>query len=114
MERTAQNRSKKCGVGYCMVVAEPKTYVWKVIALGSGALAGLVSQRVVGGAWKVVRSETPMPQPADRRASWFDALSWAIATGIGAGVARLVALRTAARVWEATIHETPPDPGLQA
>ena len=43
-----------------------------------------------------------------------DALGWAIAAGAGAGVARLVAIRTAARVWEATIHEQPPEPGLEA
>jgi hypothetical protein len=95
-------------------VALFKRYGWKVITLGSGALAGLVTQRFLETTWKAVHSETPPPVPADRRSSWADALSWAIATGVGAGVARLVAIRTAARVWEATIHEPPPDPGLEA
>jgi hypothetical protein len=91
-----------------------KKYGWKAITLGSGALAGLVTQRLLEVAWKAVRGATPPPMPADRRSSWADALSWAIATGVGAGVARLVAIRTAARMWEATIHETPPEPGLEA
>ena len=91
-----------------------KTYSWKVITLGSGALAGLVTQRALEKVWKGVRGSTPPPMPADRTATWTDALSWAIATGVGAGVARLVAIRTAARMWQATTHEVPPEPGLYA
>lgn len=91
-----------------------KRYGWRLITLGSGALAGLATQRFLETAWKAVHGEAPPPVPADRRSSWVDALSWAIATGVGAGVARLVAIRTAARVWEATIHEPPPDPGLES
>jgi hypothetical protein len=90
-----------------------KTYGWKVIALGSGALAGFVTQRLLGMVWKTARDVDP-PLPANRRSSWSDALAWATATGVGAAVARLVALRTAARVWEAATHELPPDPGLEA
>lgn len=91
-----------------------KTYGWKAIALGSGALAGLVTQRVLAMAWKAAHGAKPPPVSADRRSSWTDALSWAVATGVGAGVARLVAIRTAARVWEAAIHERPPESGLEA
>jgi hypothetical protein len=96
------------------MVAVLKRYGWKAITLGSGALAGLATQRLLEMVWKAVRGKTPPPMPADRRSSWTDALSWAIATGVGAGVARLVAIRSAAGVWEATIHELPPEPGLEA
>ena len=94
-------------------MAAVKNYSWKVITLGSGALAGLVTQRMLHAAWRRLRSEEP-PLQADRRAAWADALSWAIATGVGAGVARLMAIRAAARLWEATLHEAPPEPGLEA
>jgi hypothetical protein len=93
-------------------VATVKTYSWKMITLASGALAGLVAQRILETGWKTVRAQSPPPVPADRSATWADALSWAIATGVGAGVARLVTIRTAARMWEATTHEIPPEPGL--
>jgi hypothetical protein len=63
--------------------------------------------------WKGLRSETP-PTPADRRSSWADAVIWAVATGVGVGIARLLTIRTAAAVWEATIHEVPPEPALAA
>jgi hypothetical protein len=91
-----------------------KTYGWKAVALASGALAGVLTQRVLGTAWKATRGGDSPPLPADRRSSWTDALTWAVASGVGAGVARLVALRTAARVWEAAIHEPPPDAGLSS
>ena len=100
--------------GYVRIVATLKRYGWKLITLGSGALAGLVTQRVLETAWKALRDEMPPPVPADRRSTWTDALSWAVATGAGAAVARLVTIRTAARVWEATVNELPPDPGLEA
>ncbi len=83
-----------------------------MITLASGALAGLVTQRMLDTAWRGVRSQAP-PLQADRGATLTDALGWAIATGVGAGVARLMAIRTAARLWEATMHEAPPEPGLE-
>jgi hypothetical protein len=95
-------------------MAAVKTYSWKMITLGSGAVSGLITQRVLELLWKRVRGDGPPPMPADRSARWADALSWAIATGVGAGVARLVAIRTAARMWQATIHEAPPEPGLSS
>ena len=87
---------------------------WKAISYGAGALAGLVTQRVLESAWKGVRHASPPPVPADRRSSWTEALSWAVATGVGMGVARLLAIRTAAVVWEAATHERPPEAALGA
>jgi hypothetical protein len=107
-------RSVEDEPGYGVYMVALKSYSWKAITLGSGALSGLISQRVVERVWRSVRASTPPPAPADRTARWTDALSWAIATGVGAGVARLVAVRTAARMWQATTHEVPPDPALQS
>jgi hypothetical protein len=89
-----------------------KKYSWKAIAVGSGALAGLSTQRLLEVIWKRLRGSTPPKVPGDRSSSWVDALTWAVATGVGVGVARLLAVRTAAAVWEAAVHEPPPDPGL--
>jgi Protein of unknown function (DUF4235) len=89
-----------------------KKYAWKAITLGLGALTGLVTQRFLEVIWKALRGSTPPKVPADRRSSWADALSWAVATGVGVGVARLLAVRSAAALWEAAVHEPPPEPGL--
>jgi hypothetical protein len=85
---------------------------WKAISYGVGGLAGLVTQRLLDGAWKGLGHDSRPPVPADRRSSWAEALSWAVATGVGMGVSRLLAIRTAAVVWEAATHERPPDAAL--
>jgi hypothetical protein len=100
--------------GMALAMAAGKTYSWKLISLGAGAFSGLVTQRVLEKVWKGAHGSTPPPVAADRTATWTDALSWAIATGVGVGVARLLAIRTAARVWQATTHEKPPEPALSA
>jgi hypothetical protein len=87
-------------------------YGWKAIALGTGALTGLATQRVIEFVWTAVRGPTPPKQAADRSSPWPEAVSWAVATGIGVGVARMLAVRTAAVLWEAAVHEPPPEPGL--
>ena len=85
---------------------------WKAISYGAGALAGLVTQRLIDTAWKGLGHASRPPVPADRRSSWPEALSWAVATGVGMGVSRLLAIRTAAVVWEAATHELPPEAAL--
>ena len=94
-------------------MSERKKLGWKAISYGTGALAGLVTQRVLEAAWKGSRHASP-PVPADRGSSWMEALSWAVATGVGIGVSRLLAIRTAAVVWEAATHEPPPEAALDA
>jgi Protein of unknown function (DUF4235) len=89
-----------------------KRYGWKAVTIALGTLAGVATQRVLEVPWKALRGSTPPKVQADRRSSWAEALSWAVATGVGVGLARLVAVRTAATVWDATVHEPPPEPAL--
>jgi hypothetical protein len=89
-----------------------KKFGWKTITVVSGILAGFATQRVLTVPWKLVRGSAPPTVAADRSSSLRDALSWAVATGVGVGVARLLAIRAAAGVWEATVHEPPPEAGL--
>jgi Protein of unknown function (DUF4235) len=93
-------------------VLSVEKYAWKAITLGLGALAALATQRLVEVLWVGIRGSTPPTVPADRRSPRPDAVSGAVATGVGVGVVRLLALRTAAAVWEATVHEPPPEPGI--
>jgi hypothetical protein len=87
-------------------------YGWKAIAVGTGAVAGLATQRAIELVWTAVRGSRPPKVAADRNSPWAEAVSWAVATGIGVGVARLLAVRTAAVIWEAAAHTPPPEPGL--
>jgi Protein of unknown function (DUF4235) len=93
---------------------EGKQLGWRAISYGAGAVAGLVTHRVVEKLWRGVRHGPPPPVPADRHGPLIEALSWAVATGVGMGISRLLAVRGAAVVLEAATHEVPPDPGLGA
>jgi Protein of unknown function (DUF4235) len=92
----------------------PKTkrYSWKALTIGLGAVVGFGTQRALEILWRALLGSTPPKVAADRRSSLPDALSWAVAAGVGVGVARLLAIRTAAGLWEAAVHEPPPDAGL--
>jgi uncharacterized protein DUF4235 len=90
------------------LVVEEKNLSWKAVSYGAGALAAMVTRRFLEASWRGLRNAPPPDVLADRRTPFVEALSWAIATGVGIGVARLFAIRTAAVVWEAATHELPP------
>ena len=83
---------------------------WKLISTGTGVLSGILVRQAIGLAWKTLTHgrEDPPLNPADRRISWAEGLQWAVATGIGVGIARLVSDRLAARGWEAATGHAPP------
>lgn len=85
-----------------------KPLVWKGASYGAGAIAMLATRRLLDLLWRQVRDEPPPDGTDAVGAPVVDALSWAIATGAGVGVARILAIKSAARVWEAAVHEPPP------
>jgi hypothetical protein len=90
-----------------MATLDKKTVAWKAVTVAAGAAAGVLTERLLGLAWKQVAGHQP-PAAADRGVSWPTAVSWAVATGVGVAVARLVANRSAAAIWEAATDEAPP------
>ena len=82
--------------------------VWKAVSLGTGAAAGALVEQLLSRVWRQTASQDPPTNPADRRRSWNEAILLGAAIGLGAGIARVVASRSAAAVWEAATNETPP------
>lgn len=83
-----------------------KKLSYNALSTVAGIAAAVAARKIVSALW---RSDTETPlNPADRRTSWQEALAWGVATAIGAGVARVVALRGAATGWEKMTGETPP------
>ncbi len=87
-----------------------KDLTYKALTTIAGLLAALVARKIVSALWRS-DVETPL-NPVDRRISWNEALAWALATAVGAAVARTIALRGTAAGWEMATGETPP--GVQA
>ncbi|MBA2529179.1 MAG: DUF4235 domain-containing protein [Euzebyales bacterium] len=86
--------------------------LWKVAATSSAVLAGIAMRKALTAGWrKAKRGTDPPVNPADRQTDWMEALAWAAATGVGVGIARLMATRGVAAGWEKYTGGLPP--GLQ-
>ena len=82
--------------------------LWKLYVGVIGAVTTIVAQRLVAGGWKAVTGDKP-PSPTDPEISNAEAVSWALASGLGVGVTQLLVKRTAARRWATRIGQhTPP------
>lgn len=83
-----------------------KTATYQLVSACAGIIAAMSARKMVSALWRG-DAEPPL-NPADRRVTWREGLTWAIAAGVGAAVARLVALRGAAAWWELATGERPP------
>ena len=82
--------------------------VWKLVGIGAGVLASKVSRTVVEKAWRKTKHTDPPRNPEAPGTTWGEALSWAVASGIGIGVSRMLATRSAARMWRKATGHLPP------
>lgn len=81
---------------------------WKLVGLASGVLSAKASRTVAEKVWIKTKGGDPPRNPASFQTTWPEALGWAVATGVAAGVARLVATRGAAHVWQRATGSLPP------
>jgi hypothetical protein len=82
--------------------------IWQVLAAGAGMAAAAAVRRIAVTTWQAMRHEDPPENPAAGDVGWRDALTWAVAIGVGAGVARVVAQRGVAKAWERATGDPPP------
>lgn len=78
-------------------MAVPEKLTWRLFVAAAGAVATIATQRLLTLGWKAATGNEP-PQVGDSDASWAGAVSWAVASGIGLGLARLFARRLAGKV----------------
>lgn len=83
-----------------------KDRLYLVLTTASGVTAAFLARKLVSALWRG-DAEPPL-NPADRRISWREGLTWAAATAVGAAIARVVALRLTAAGWSKVTDETPP------
>jgi Protein of unknown function (DUF4235) len=74
------------------------------------AVTTLAAQRLLKAGWKLVTGDEP-PSPTDPDTPVIEAVSWALASGIGMGVTQLLTQRFAARHWGKDIGNETPDDG---
>jgi hypothetical protein len=82
--------------------------VWRATGGLSGLLAAALTRKALTALWRARKHDDPPANPASPQTSWTEAVTWAAATGVALGVARLVALRGAAAGWQRATGALPP------
>ena len=80
---------------------------WRALSMAAGVLAAVGARKLVALLWRQWGPDRP-PDPTSRETDWVTALQWAVASGIGAGVARTIGQRAAKGVWERATGSAPP------
>lgn len=75
-------------------------HAWQIVAMVSAAAAGIAARNLLKGSWQVLKDDEPPVNPAARSVDWGDALAWTVASGLLAGIGRLLAQRGAAAGWK--------------
>jgi hypothetical protein len=81
---------------------------WTVVRSATTFVAVALTKRVVDSGWRIVTGNEPPTEPEDPDLTWKEAISWALASGVGIAVARLLATRQAAQMWRRWTGELPP------
>lgn len=68
----------------------------KLIGIGTGIAVRKLSEKVLTKVWMRTKHTAPPADPASPGTPWPEALSYAVASGVAIGVARLVATKGAA------------------
>lgn len=83
--------------------------LWNLYASGVGALTTVLAAKAVNTVWGLATGDSP-PQPNDPEVPLRRALTWAVASGVGIGLAQLLMNRFAASQWTKVMGT--PAPGL--
>ena len=81
---------------------------WKVVGVATGLVAAKATRKALDVGWSKTRGGEPPRNPASRETDWSEAIAWAVASGIALGLARLLAARGTAKLWEKAIGSLPP------
>jgi hypothetical protein len=78
----------------------PRDMAWTLISSGVAVGASLVARKAVTAGWEKAAGKEPPVMDEDVDVSWVEAIAWAAAIGAAVGIARVVARRSAAVVFE--------------
>lgn len=79
----------------------------KLIGIGTGIVVRKISQKVLTRVWRKTKHSEPPADPASPGTPWPEALSYAVASGVAIGVARLVTTKGAATAKMKLTGKTP-------
>lgn len=88
-------------------MAEKGDLGWRLLAGAAAFGAGFAARKAITIGWKQVTGKEPPANPESPEVSLTEAIGWAVVTGVGMELARLLATRAAARRWHDSRGELP-------
>ena len=80
---------------------------WRLLAGAAAFGAGFVARKAITVGWKQIIGKEPPTNPESPEVELAEAIGWAVVTGVGMEVARLLATRAAAKRWHNSTGELP-------
>jgi Protein of unknown function (DUF4235) len=80
---------------------------WKLFATVSAVTAGIVTRKVLTAAFRKTTGKPPPANPEAPSTSWQEAVAWAVVSGAALGLARMLATRKAAAVYQKSTGHLP-------
>jgi hypothetical protein len=80
---------------------------WKVLASLSAVAAGIAARKMLVAIVRKTTGKEPPANPEAPGTSWQEAIGWAVASGATMGLARMLATRKAAVVYEKSTGHLP-------
>lgn len=79
-----------------MADAGANSKLWTVLSLGAALSAATMAKKGLNTGWKAATGKNPPENPADPDVEIWEAVTWAVVSGVAVGVARMLAQRRAA------------------
>ncbi len=80
---------------------------WKVLSAGAAVAAATLAEKGLAAGWHYVTGEKPPTKPEDPDTRAGEAITWAVLSGVGVGIARLLATRRAAAYYRSSSGSLP-------
>jgi hypothetical protein len=89
------------------VAEEKPSKIWKIFGTVSAIAAGVATKKLLEVAWKTATGHAPPENPEHPDVQWWEAISFAVASGAAIGVARMLAARKAAEYYRRSTGRLP-------
>ena len=89
-------------------MAERGSKVWTLLSLASALTAAAVAKKTLNSSWRAATGKNPPENPADPDVDVWEAVMWAAVSGTFVALARMLAQRKAARYYQRSKGELPP------
>lgn len=82
--------------------------LYRVLSLVVAIPISRIIKKLVLKAWAAARPNDPPRDPKKADVGWLDAIIWAVISGVGTALAKLISTKGAAGTWRAMIGTEPP------